>query len=287
MDHSIKTRLLRALQGVRSLHWKWTLLAAALVAVLSWLLLLPAPRGDDDGLPDGSQPTADAQKPASPSVAASPAQPTAAEPAPHADLLPGLSAENSGDRIEALRSIEAAGALSTLPSLLQFDLAADPEVAPTLIATVTKLSAHADSAQRSAVAQRLAGWLQSEQARDARDARGNIASLVKALGAIDSPEATRALSEALDAQQLPLHVETVAVQGLSHSGDAERARPAVERFRMRLQQAPAADGFERELQQEAMTAADRALAHWSGRLAPDGRDPSDNHRSPALRGGSG
>lgn len=264
MENRITRDLIRVLRGVRSLHWRWTLLAAAVVAVLSWLLLLPAQRGDEGGLPAAAQPMAGAKQPPAPPAAASPTQPTAAEPTLQTDLLAGLAAENSGDRIEALRSIEAAGALAVLPSLLQFDLAADPEVAPTLIATVTKLSARADSAQRSAVAQRLAGWLQGELARDARDARGNTASLVEALGAIDSPEATRALSEALDAQHLPLHVETVAVQGLAHSADAERARPAVERFRQRLQQGPAADGFERELQQEAMTAADRALAHWSG-----------------------
>ena len=100
--------------------------------------------------------------------------------------------------------------------------------------------------------------------RDARDARGNTASLVEALGKIDSPEASHALSEVLDAQRLPLHVETVAVRGLSHSADAERARPAVERFRQRLSEKTAADSFERELQQEAITAADQALAHWSG-----------------------
>jgi hypothetical protein len=266
MNHSIKGRVLQVLRAARSLHWKWTLLAAAIVAALSWLVLLPSPPSDDSDQLQPTAPTAaQADRHPAPRPAASPAQPTtAAAQASHAELLQRLASENSGDRIAALRSIEAAAAVELLPSLLQFDVAADPEVAPTLITVAGNLSARADATQRAAVAQRLAGWLQHELTRDARDARGNTATLVEALGKIDSPEASRALSEALDAQNLPLHVETVAVQGLSHSADAERARPSVERFRQRLQQAPAADSFERELQQEAITAADQALAHWSG-----------------------
>ena len=268
MNHSFKSRLMLLLRAARSLHWKWTLLAAAVVAVLSWLLLLPSRGTDEPALPGAQHPTAtpapQAGRPPAPSAAATPAQPTAAELAARADLLRGLSSENSGDRVEALRAIDSAGAVELLPRLLEFDLAADPEVAPTLITVAANLSAHAGTAERSAAAQRLAGWLQRELTRDARDARGNSASLVEALGKIDSPEASRALSEALDARRLPLHVETVAVQGLAHGADAERARPAVERFRERLQQAPAADSFERELQHEAITAADQALAQWSG-----------------------
>jgi hypothetical protein len=260
MNNSI---VIRGLRGLRSLHWKWTLLAAVIVAALSWSLLVPARQPDEPARAILPQPATHAERHLAPTPAASPTQPSAADQAAHAQLLQRLSSENSGDRIEALRSLESAGAVELLPSLLQLDLPADPEVAPTLIGVVTKLSMQADATQRSAVAQRLAAWLQTELARDARDARGNTASLIEALGKIDSPEATRALSQALDAQRLPLHVETVAVQGLSRSADAAQARPAVERFRQRLEQAPAADSFERELQQEAISAADQALAHWS------------------------
>jgi hypothetical protein len=58
---------------------------------------------------------------------------------------------------------------------------------------------------------------------------------------------------------LPVHIGTVAIQSLSQLGDPS-AREAVQRFRDRLAQAPAASGFQRELQDEATQAADRALA---------------------------
>ncbi|HKU39542.1 MAG TPA: hypothetical protein VJR89_15390 [Polyangiales bacterium] len=262
--------LTRIERWLRSLHPKWLMAAAAIIAVASWLLLLPRQAPHElEPAPEQPQTTAAPKapnaQPAPPPAAAAPA-PTTAPTAPvtHEALWRRMASENSGDRIEALRAMRDAGAVDLLPNLLQFDLASDPEAAPTLISVATDLGVRGDEAQRSATARQLSQWLSREVAREGRDARSNTASLVEALGRIPSPEATRALVEALDGQDLPLHLETVAVQGLARTSDAARARPAVERFAARLKRTPASDDFARELQQEAVSTAERALAHWSG-----------------------
>jgi hypothetical protein len=189
----------------------------------------------------------------------------AVQPEPAADplalLRQGLASENSGTRIEALRKLVEQRTLNALPELLTRDLAQDPEVAPTLVEVTVQLAQRASAQARSEVASQLTRWLHTELARSGEQsdaARGNISVLVEALGSVDDPAASAGLIEVLQNEQLPLHVQTLAVQGLSRL-HAPEARAALEQFRTRLGQTERA-GFELELQQEAQAATDRVLA---------------------------
>jgi hypothetical protein len=255
-------------------RWKLTLALACAVGLVGWLSLLSS-RPDSADNPEPAATAAGASNSVTPHVNASPSResvrprsapetpPPAAAPAATQDAIAalhqGLSSDNSGTRIEALRAARDGAQVQVLPELFAFDVPRDPEVAPTLIAVTAELARQAEPSQRTAAALKLGDWLRSESARDASDARGNVAQLVEALGAIDTPEAAPALIEALRGKRLPLHVETVAVDGLARLGDAS-AREAVEQFRARLTQTPPPAGFELELHQEAAQAADRALA---------------------------
>jgi hypothetical protein len=255
--------------------WKLQLALACAVGLLGWLSVLvsssgPAQNADAERAPGSApgtgtplQPRMTANGPASPAPSApSVGAPTASRDDALAALREGLASDNSGTRIEALRAVRDDARVAALPELLARDVARDPEVAPTLIAVAAELARKAEPAQRTAATQKLSEWLRSESAREGADARGNVAQLVEALGAMNTPEAVPALVEALDRDQLPLHVETVVVEGLAQLGDPS-ARAAVEQFRARLAAAPAPKGFELELHHEAEIAADRALARLS------------------------
>jgi hypothetical protein len=149
--------------------------------------------------------------------------------------------------------------VAALPWLQTSVLAEQPDVAPTIVLTVARLAELAPDDQRDAAAHRLGEWLQAESSREGRDARGNAAVLVEALARTGSPRAVDALSSALDAQQLPLHLETLAVQGLFKLGDP-RARASVERWHERVAQRPAGNGLEQALRSEAELAARATLA---------------------------
>jgi hypothetical protein len=216
------------------------------------------PRASNTAAPDmKASPSRESARPrtAPPETPPPPAAPQDALAA----LRQGLLSDNSGTRIEALRAVRDRAQVQVLPELLAFDIPRDPEVAPTLIAVTGELARQAEPAQRTAATLKLGDWLRTESARDAADARGNVVQLVEALGSMNTPDAAPALIEALQGQRLPLHVKTVAVDGLARLGDAS-AREAVEQFRARLTQTPPPTGFELELHQEAAQAADRALA---------------------------
>lgn len=250
-------------------RWKWTLAAASGAAVIGGLALFPA----EHGAPETSDtPASSVSAPASTQSAAPRAEPAPSAPAnatptaaPSADLrantLRALASENSGDRIEALRAVRDRHAVELLPDLLALEPGRDPDLAPTLISVATDLANQADAAVQSQTAARLASWLRAESQRTETDARGNQSMLVESLGKLKTPESVAALSEALASDQLPVHIGTLAAEGLARIGDPS-ARPAVERFRARLAERPAADSFSQELRSEALATADRALAAW-------------------------
>ena len=164
-----------------------------------------------------------------------------------------------GDRIAGIAALVDRGDVAALPWLQESVLAKQPELAPTIVLAVAKLAALAPDAQRDAAAQRLGEWLQAESSREGRDARGNVAVLVEALALTGSPAAVDALTVALDAQRLPLHVETLAVQGLFALGDP-RALSAVRRWSERVAELPRGSGLEQALRSEAELAAQATLA---------------------------
>jgi hypothetical protein len=193
-------------------------------------------------------------------------QPAAAEARPVneaalAAFREGMASDNSGTRVEALRQLEKDGTVEALPELLQRDLAGDPEVAPTLIQVTSQLAQRAPRSERGAAAEQMSTWLRSESAREGDDARGNVSTLVESLSRLSSPKTQPALVEVLQNDKLPLHVQTLAVDGLSHFSNPE-SRAALEAFRDRLAQ-DKREGFELELQREAQQATDRALARVS------------------------
>jgi hypothetical protein len=168
----------------------------------------------------------------------------------------GLASANPFERIAALDRAAGRGVTEALPLLERIDLTREPDIAPIVVRTLAKLADGAGTSERGRAIATLERWLESESRRteSAPDARGNVSALVEALGAIRSPLAVDALTRALDRQNLPLHVETVAVQGLTELGDS-RALPAVERFGARVAARSDAVGFEAELREEAAAAA--------------------------------
>jgi hypothetical protein len=170
------------------------------------------------------------------------------EPSPHV-----------GERVAELAALAERGDVTALPWLQASVLAEQPDLAPTIVLTVARLAELAPDEQRDAAARRLGEWLQAESTRAGRDARGNAAVLVEALARTGSPQAALELSSALDTRGLPLHLETLAVQGLFKLGDP-RARESVHRWQERVAQLPARDGLERALRNEAELAARATLA---------------------------
>ncbi|HET6332790.1 MAG TPA: hypothetical protein VFG30_06230 [Polyangiales bacterium] len=252
---------------------KWALAAGCTTVALSWVALVPTWRGSSDAAPAQEAPKAAPVAPAAPSQQPSAATPPSAAPAWATAQTPEQSAElrastqqaltsdNAGDRIEAVRAVRDRHAVELLPDLLALVPSRDPELAPTLISACADLANQAEAApaQRTAAASRLATWLQTESQREGADARGNQSVLIEALGRLNTPESVTALGGALESDKLPVHVATLAAEGLAKLGDPS-ARPAVERFRARLAAQPAADSFSQELRSEALATADRALA---------------------------
>lgn len=176
-------------------------------------------------------------------------------------LRAGLASDNSGTRIEALRKVAEQRSTDALPELLRLDVARDADIAPTLIQVTGQLAQQAEPPQRAAAASKLADWLKTERARPQADARANVSVLVETLGTVQDPQAETALTEVLQSDQLPLHVQTLAVEGLAKLA-SPTAQTALRQFRERLGQSER-QGFELELQREAEHATDRALARLS------------------------
>lgn len=175
-----------------------------------------------------------------------------------AELRSGLASNDEATRIAAVEAAVSATAVETLPELEKFDLAKDPETAPTVIHGVALLGASADGAKRDEAAKTLSRWLGQETHREGADVPGNVSNLVEALGDVGGQQAVDALTATLDKNEVPLHVQTLAVQKLGELGDG-RARGAVERFAARAAALPAADGIDEELRVEAIDAARDAL----------------------------
>lgn len=251
-------------------RFKWTLAAGCTAIALGFVALAPLHHDDTaTSLAPSTTlapaaPPARTQSPTSPSSAAQPASsqtPSDQTAALRSSTQAALASDNAGDRIEALRAVRDRHAVELLPDVLALDPARDPDLAPTLISVAADLAnqPEATPAQRTAAATRLANWLDSESQRQGADARGNQSLLVEALGRLKTPESVTALTHALDSDQLPMHIATLAAEGLAHIGDPS-ARPAVEKFRARLAAQPVADSFGQELRSEALATADRALA---------------------------
>jgi hypothetical protein len=249
---------------------KWTLAASCTTVALGLVALVPPWHGTPEDGPSERPDAVHTVLPREPSSQPSAAKPTPSPAAPpeqaaalRTSTLHALASDNAGDRIDAVRAVRDRHAIELLPDLLALDPARDPDLAPTLISASADLANQAGDVQRSAAAARLAVWLTAETQRSQTeaDARGNQSVLVEALGRLNTHESVAALSQVVESELVPVHVATLAAESLARIGDAS-ARPAVERFRARLAQQPAADDFGRELQTEALATADRALAAW-------------------------
>ncbi len=206
---------------------------------------------DDDDTP-AAAPPALAQEPLRPSP------PAYAEEDPIDALRSGLAAEDRATRIEAVEAVWRAGNVDALPVLEKVDLARDPDAAPTVIRAIAELAKSASPSARDDAAKTLDGWLDRERGRTTDDAAGNVSMLVEALGDSGGRDAALALAGALDEKDLPLYVETLAVQQIASLGDP-RAEPAVARFAARVAALGDAEGVDGELRQEARAAAADAL----------------------------
>ena len=248
--------------------WQRTLASASGAMLIGWsaLLLSPAARRSTSS----HAPIAPVAEEAAPRVEPAGATPppatarTAGPSQPVADaaltaLRSGLASDNAGTRIEALRAAADQQLTQALPELLQRDLGADPDSAPTLIQVCAALAQHAQPAQRSATLRQLSAWLNAEVARTGDAARGDVSVLVETLGRWPDREVVPVLADTLQNPGIPLHVQTLAVEGLGRLR-AGSARAALGTFRARIAQSPPHGGFELELHQEALQAADRALA---------------------------
>jgi hypothetical protein len=175
-----------------------------------------------------------------------------------AALRRGLASEDVATRIAAIEAVVGSTAVETLGELENFELARDPEAAPTVIHAIALLGASAEGTKRDDAASTLERWLRAELRREGPDVPGNVSNLVEALGDVGGREAVDALSAALDRAEVALHVQTLAVQKLGELGDT-RARGSVERFAKRVAAMPAAEGIDEELRVEAAQAAQATL----------------------------
>ncbi len=176
-----------------------------------------------------------------------------------AALRRGLASDDEATRIAAVEAAASATAVETLADLESFELARDPEAAPTVIHAVALLGASAEGPKRDEAAGTLQRWLTGELRREGPDVAGNVSNIVEALGNLGGSRAVDALIAALDQSTLALHVQTLAVMKLGELGDG-RARAPVERFATRVAKLPAADGIDEELRVEAIEAARATLS---------------------------
>lgn len=180
---------------------------------------------------------------------------------PSETLREALASANSGERIDGLRTLAELRRVEVLPELLTLEVARDPELAPTIFQVTGRLAQHADSTQRTAAVSQLSKWLANESQREGADARGNVSVLVETLADFQAPEAEASLITVLQSELQPLHVKTLAVEGLGKLA-TPAAQAALTQFRAQLGETQR-QGFELELQREAEQAADRALARLS------------------------
>ncbi|MEO6577038.1 MAG: hypothetical protein ABIP89_24530 [Polyangiaceae bacterium] len=189
--------------------------------------------------------------------------PAAASVDPVVAMREALAWPDDAARIEAVETAMNNGAVETLPALEAADLRADPEGAPTIILAVAHLGAMTTGEDSRRAERTLGRWLNEESVRDGADARGNVSVLVDALGEIGGADAVDALVAALDAHQIPLHVQTLAVDNLTQLGD-RRAAGAVARFLARVNALPPpVEEIDGELRDEAIASANVASQRFS------------------------
>lgn len=190
-----------------------------------------------------------------------------APPTPSIDSAAAMSGAlrwtDDAARIEAIETAMNTGAVETLPVLEGVELRVDPEGAPTIILAVARLGSMTTGEDSRRAERTLGRWLTEESGRDEADARGNVSVLVDALGQIGGADAVDALVAALDAHQIPLHVQTLAVDNLALLGD-RRAAGAIARFLARVNALPPpVEELDGELRDEAIASANTASQRFS------------------------
>lgn len=163
-------------------------------------------------------------------------------------------------KLAALSRVVEAKDTKALPALLATDLSREPEAAPMLIQSVAKLAQNASPNEKADAAKTLGKWLGEESKRHEADAQGNVPNLVEALGQIGGPEATAALTQALQSGKLDLSVETLVAQTLTEKGGNTQSLEAVQQFLDRAEKLPPGQGIEEELRVEALQAAKQAVS---------------------------
>lgn len=163
-------------------------------------------------------------------------------------------------KLAALSRVVEAKDTKALPTLLATDLAREPEAAPMLIQSLAKLAQNGSPNEKADAAKTLGKWLGEESKRHEADAQGNVPNLVEALGQLGGPEATAALTQALQSGKLDLSVETLVAQTLTEKGGSTQSLEAVQQFLERAEKLPPGQGIEEELRVEALQAAKQAVS---------------------------
>jgi len=110
-----------------------------------------------------------------------------------ARLVADAAGEDPVKRIDAIDALVNRGHVASLPSLLAFDPASDPFVAPTVIVAIGQLARLASPAEQRRAIERLSALLVAEKERRGQDSAGNVVLLVEALGALGAPDAAPVL----------------------------------------------------------------------------------------------
>jgi hypothetical protein len=207
---------------------------------------------------------------ASPASEASPITP-AREPSPVAlvsqddssdALLHVLDPSRGEDdvlRLEAIDALVARRHVPALGRLLTLDPAAEPNVAPTLLAAIGELGrASPDPALRRAALDRLLGLLAEEKARNGADSVGNVLTIVESLGALAHPDAAPALERELSDPYYDVAGQAVIVTALGRLGARSSGR-LLAQLRADATSAPSEEPFTRKLEDELVATIDEAL----------------------------
>lgn len=215
--------------------------------------------------PNANEPSTDRNgtttSPATPKTAA-PAAPTSIviDTNDLSALTKAFEGNDDVAKLAALSRVVEAKDTKALPALLATDLSREPEAAPMLIQSVAKLAQNASPNEKADAAKTLGKWLGEESKRHEADAQGNVPNLVEALGQIGGPEATAALTQALQSGKLDLSVETLVAQTLTEKGGNAQSLEAVQQFLDRAEKLPPGQGIEEELRVEALQAAKQAVS---------------------------
>lgn len=219
------------------------------------------PSSDDTNAPEADR-TATTTSTATPKTTATAAAPTSIviDTNDLSALTKAFEGNDDVAKLAALSRVVEAKDTKALPALLATDLSREPEAAPMLIQSVAKLAQNASPNEKADAAKTLGKWLGEESKRHEADAQGNVPNLVEALGQIGGPEATAALTQALQSGKLDLSVETLVAQTLTEKGGNTQSLEAVQQFLDRAEKLPPGQGIEEELRVEALQAAKQAVS---------------------------